>query len=136
MAKKINFAMTNQDAVTRTQSASDAIFAHAMESVALAKAKKSATAVVDKAVEDNYGGEISALRDAIRKDESKVDPEVVKALRELGRIDYKRKALSAWYKDTIASATEYFRLDEIVSELGANNLENGVGAVDGILTKI
>ena len=136
MAKKINFAMTNQEAVTRIQGASDAIFAHAMESVALAKAKKAATVTVEKALKETYGGEISALRDAIRKDESKVDAEVVKAIRELGRIDYKRTALSKWYKDTIAAETEYFRLDEIIAELGANNLENGVAAVDKILTDI
>lgn len=138
MAKKINFAMTNNDAVTRIQTASDIIFAHAMESTALTKAKKSATTVVENALKEGYNGEISQLRDAIRKDESKVDANVVEALRNLGRIDYKRKALSAWYKDAMDNATVFFRLDDIIEELGTANtsLEKGVEKVDAILTAV
>lgn len=136
MAKKINFSMTNQESVNKVQSTADAIFAHAMESKALTKQKKSFEQTVEKAVKEQYDGEISKLRDAIRKDESKVDAELVTAIRELGRIEYKRQALRAWYKDEIVGATVYFRLDDIVEELGANNLENGVSAVDKILADV
>lgn len=135
MAKKVNFAMVNKDVVARTQTTSDAIFAHAMEQIKLGKAKKACNTVVEKALKEQFDGEIAKLRDAIRREEYK-DAEVIEALRELGRIEYKRIALNKWYKDTIASATEYFRLDEIIAELGANNLENGVTAVDKILTDI
>lgn len=138
MAKKINFTMVNNDAVNRIQNASDAIFAHAMEQTALTKAKKQAQTIVDNAVKADYNGEISALRDAIRKDESKVEVHVVDALRTLGVIEYKRAALRAWYKDTMDAMTVYFRLDEIVDELGTANttLEKGVEKVDAILTSI
>ena len=138
MAKKINFAMTSQDSVNRIQTASDCIFAHAMEQTALTKAKKSATTVVENALKEGYDGEISKLRDAIRKDETAVNPKVVEALRDLARIDYKRSALRKWYKDSMDSATLYFRLDEIIDELGTANttLEKGVEKVDAILTAV
>ena len=136
MANKINFKMTSATAVSNIQLASDAIFAHATESLALSKAKKNATAIVEKALKDDYNGEISALRDAIRTDKDKVDAQVVEALAEIGRIDYKRLALSKWYKETIEAATAYFRLDDIIDELGANNLEDGVAKVASILTEI
>lgn len=138
MAKKINFAMTNNDAVTRIQTASDAIFAHAMEQTALSKRAKSAKTVIENALKEGYNGEIAVLRDAIRKDESKVDANVVEALREIGRIEYKRIALRKWYKDTMDNATVFFRLDEIIDELGTANttLEKGVEKVDAILTSV
>lgn len=133
MAKKINFAMTDATSVAMIESAGNAIFAHSMEQLALAKAKKNAVTIVDKAIEDTYGT-ISALNDAIRREEVE-DAELVEAVRTIGRVDYKRHCLSVWYKDKIASYTEYFKLDDIIEELGANDLEKGVKAVADILNK-
>lgn len=138
MAKKVNFAMANQDTVNKVQLTADIIFAHAMEQTALGKAKKQAQIIVDNAVKADYNGEIALLRDAIRTDESKVDANVVEALRTLGRIEYKRAALRTWFKDAMTSATTMLRLDDIIEELGDANstLEKGVEKVDAILTEI
>lgn len=134
MAKKVNFAMANQVSVDMLQSASDAIFAHAMEQTALAKTKKNATVIVEKALKDKYGT-IAELNDAIRRDEVE-DVALVEAVRTIGRVDYKRSVLSKWYKDKVAEYTAYFRLDDLVGELGANDLEKGVKAMAGILSDI
>lgn len=138
MSKKVNFSMANADAVARIQNASDAVFAHAMESVALAKTIKNAKTIVENALKEGYDGEIAKLRDAIREDESKVDTAVVEALKTINVVGYKRTVLATWYKDEIEKATVYFGLDDIVDELGTANttLEKGVEKVDAILTNI
>ena len=136
MSTKVNFRMVNNDAVTRMQTAMNDIFAHATESVALAKAMRNAKAIVKAAVDKYEGGGEAELRAEIEKTPDNFDAKLVQALGDIQRIDYKRTVLSKWYKETIQATTDYFRLDDIIEELGATNLEDGVKAVDALLVDI
>lgn len=136
MSKKVNFAMVNADVVSALQVISDDIFAHAMEAIRLTKEKKEAVLKVEKAIKDNGLENEAALRDGIKHKTVKDGEEIQKALDAIIGIEFRQKALSAWYKVRMKNATEKFRLDDIVECLGANNLEEGVKCVTAILSDV